>query len=67
MKALHDANMMNSTAIAPPQDNLFIELDAIIPDEVPLDKNWESIEHSLLDDNHTCPKFLWTNDPPIPE
>lgn len=65
MKAPHDTDMMNSTAISPPQDDIFVEMDAIVPDgdlkilEIfPQDEDWDFIEHSLLDGGYACLEFF---------
>lgn len=70
MKAPYAADMMNSMSIALLQDDIFMELEAIVPEgdlqilvEDPEYKDWDAIEHILLNGDHACPKFLWTNDP----
>lgn len=65
---------MNSVPTAPPHDEIFSKLDSIVPnsdqdrqDEVPLDKDWGSIKHSLLNGDHTCPGIFWADDYSMPE
>lgn len=74
IKAPHAIDVINSTAITLPQDNIFAELDTIVPDgdlqilvEVTRDEDWDAIEHILCNGDHTCPEFFWTDNPPMPE
>ncbi|KAF3665954.1 hypothetical protein FXO37_10827 [Capsicum annuum] len=55
-------------------DDIYGELDAIVPEgdlqilvKAPQDDDLDTIKHSLSNDDQECPKFFWTNNPPMPE
>lgn len=66
--------MMTSMPTSPLHDDIFVELDSIVPDGdleildiVLLDEDWDSIKNFLLNSVHSCQEICWSNDPPMSE